>query len=681
MYRNRFRETAIHRLQLQTGVWLRNDKAPFAVKRRSTSLYAAALWFLALLSLTLWTSTAFAYSTWSGGCQTCHGGFNGANYSSLTADDPASWGQNLMNGHISQFGLTCSDCHNSSGLASVTLNASTSGVTCSSCHGRAEDDAGLSLGGSLPSAGLRQHHYNAGVTTCSSCHAADSNPANFTPVGENVAPQTFIAKNIDPCNDQALGAAGLDNDGDGPRDSADTDCQVAVNLPPTAVISAPTTGVEGTVITFDGSGFSDPDGTIVAYDWNLGDGTAASGQTVTHSFAAGSYTVTLTVTDDAGATTSTSSNITITPAAQPQPAVAVISGPSTATEGTPVSFDGSASSDPDGTIVAYDWNLGDGTAATGSNVTHSYAAGNYTVTLTVTDDSGLTNSTSQSLSVSALPQPLPPVADAGGPYSANEGEIIQFDGSASTDPDGSITTYAWDFGDGAIGSGVGPVHSYATAGSYNVSLTVTDNDGLTATAQTTATISPVTPTPTPDGGALYSQNCSGCHGVDGQGGSTGVAVVNATASQIQNAIDTNRGGMGQFAFLTAPEVQAISDFLASVVPTPTPTPDTGEGLYMTHCAACHGAGGEGGPYGSVQGESAGDIREAIAEEPMMGFLADVLSTEDISRIAEFLNSSNSDEESDGDGDGDRDDEEHHNMERKSNDGGKGERSRRSRRHD
>jgi PKD repeat protein len=82
----------------------------------------------------------------------------------------------------------------------------------------------------------------------------------------------------------------------------------------------------------------------------------------------------------------------------------------------------------------------------------------------------------------------PPTSDPNGPYNATVGEQVQFDGSGSNDPEGSIVAYDWDFGDGNTGAGVSPAHAYAAAGTYPVSLTVTDNDGLTDTATTTATI-------------------------------------------------------------------------------------------------------------------------------------------------------------------------------------------------
>lgn len=93
------------------------------------------------------------------------------------------------------------------------------------------------------------------------------------------------------------------------------------------------------------------------------------------------------------------------------------------------------------------------------------------------------------LPISAGPVNSPPLVNIGGPYAAMVGESLSFDGSASSDSDGSITTYAWSFGDGATGSGSQPSHNYAAAGSYTVTLTVTDDDGASAQASTTATIS------------------------------------------------------------------------------------------------------------------------------------------------------------------------------------------------
>jgi PKD repeat protein len=85
----------------------------------------------------------------------------------------------------------------------------------------------------------------------------------------------------------------------------------------------------------------------------------------------------------------------------------------------------------------------------------------------------------------------PPVADPDGPYYENLGSPVTFDGSGSYDPDGIIVAYDWDFGDGNTDTGVSPIHTYATAGVYLVTLTVTDDGGLTDTYGTLAIITDI----------------------------------------------------------------------------------------------------------------------------------------------------------------------------------------------
>jgi DNA/RNA endonuclease G (NUC1) len=87
----------------------------------------------------------------------------------------------------------------------------------------------------------------------------------------------------------------------------------------------------------------------------------------------------------------------------------------------------------------------------------------------------------------------PPVAVAGGPYTGIEGSAVHFDGSASSDPDGDVITFAWDFGDGATGTGAAPTHTYADNGDYTVRLIVEDPFGAADTTYTTATIANAPP--------------------------------------------------------------------------------------------------------------------------------------------------------------------------------------------
>lgn len=149
-----------------------------------------------------------------------------------------------------------------------------------------------------------------------------------------------------------------------------------------------------------------------------------------------------------------------------------------------VSFDASASSDPDGNIVSYDWSFGDNATETGETTTHSYSAiGDYTVTLTVEDDDGATDSTSKTITVVSLP-PVnqPPTADFSySPTSPWVDDTVTFDASDSFDSDGEIVSYEWDWG-GYEGSETTEneiaEHAYWSYGIYEVTLTVTDDGGL-----------------------------------------------------------------------------------------------------------------------------------------------------------------------------------------------------------
>jgi PKD repeat protein len=154
------------------------------------------------------------------------------------------------------------------------------------------------------------------------------------------------------------------------------------------------------------------------------------------------------------------------------------------------SFDGTGSSDPDGTIASYAWNFGDGTTSTNAKPSHTYAAGGpYTVTLTVTDDKGATGTATKSVTVTAPNQPPNATISA----VSCTGLTCAFDGSGSADADGSITSYAWTFGDGGTASGPKPSHTYGSASAYTVTLTVTDDKGATGTA--TTSVSPTAQQP------------------------------------------------------------------------------------------------------------------------------------------------------------------------------------------
>jgi len=267
--------------------------------------------------------------------------------------------------------------------------------------------------------------------------------------------------------------------------TASTTATIAAQ-PPAANAGGPYTGKTETSITFNGSGSSDPQGETLTYAWNFGDSTTGTGASPTHTYTApGTYTVSLSVTDTSKLTATASTTATIAA----QPPVANAGGPYTGGIGATIYFSGNGSSDPQGETLAYAWNFGDGTTGTGISSAHAYtAAGTYPVSLAVTNSSKLTATTSTTATIAGLS----PAANAGGPYTGGIGTIISFSGSKSNDPRGETLTYAWNFGDGATGTGVSPTHAYTAAGTYSVSLTVTDTSNLTATASTKVAIEATT---------------------------------------------------------------------------------------------------------------------------------------------------------------------------------------------
>jgi PKD repeat protein len=139
-----------------------------------------------------------------------------------------------------------------------------------------------------------------------------------------------------------------------------------------------------------------------------------------------------------------------------------------------------ASRDDDGRVTGWSWQFGDGGTSGEVDPAHNYfGPGTYTVTLTVTDDDGATDQKTAHVDVTA-----PALEDNKAPQADFDDHCHDLSCSftdKSKDDDGSVVSWVWDFGDGTGSNEQNPTHSYEEEGHYEVTLTVTDNDGATDT--------------------------------------------------------------------------------------------------------------------------------------------------------------------------------------------------------
>ena len=214
--------------------------------------------------------------------------------------------------------------------------------------------------------------------------------------------------------------------------------------------------------------------------------------------APGVYTAQLTVTDDSGA---------INPVDQDELEIRINhapvaeAGPDIVTGESTITFDGSGSADADGDPLTYVWDFGDGSAAqSGTRVSHTYAEGGiYPVVLTVDDGTGLSNASDRASLTLTINRP--PVANAGGNRAVCAGDVVVFDGSASSDPDGGLLRYQWDFGDGTSAGLVNPTKTYDRGAVYPVTLTVRDEFGFGNDSHTDRIVVRVDKSPIAEAGA------------------------------------------------------------------------------------------------------------------------------------------------------------------------------------
>ncbi len=271
--------------------------------------------------------------------------------------------------------------------------------------------------------------------------------------------------------------------------------------PIAAVAASSVNGTVGVPVSLNASPSYDPNGSVVGYAWNFGDGSQVlsyqPNAIVQHNYAsAGSFTAILWVKDNCGKVSNPGKNVFVTiggGSGAPNQAPVVNAGPDRSiTLPASASLAGSVSDDglPAGAALTKTWSKvsGPGTVsfanASSPNTSASFSApGNYVLRLTA-NDSLITASDEMSVNASSGGNPCannqPPIANVGIDRTGTVGVSMSFSASLSSDPGGSIAGYQWSFGDGSSASGANVTHTYASVGVFNLTLTITDACGASA---------------------------------------------------------------------------------------------------------------------------------------------------------------------------------------------------------
>ncbi len=240
---------------------------------------------------------------------------------------------------------------------------------------------------------------------------------------------------------------------------------VTTATPVAQFTGSPTSGVAPLTVAFTNTST----GSITSYAWTFGDGGTSTAASPSHVYsAAGTYTVKLTVTGPGGSNTQTRSNyVTVTTAT---PVAQFTGSPTSGVAPLTVAFTNTST----GSITSYAWTFGDGGTSTAASPSHVYAAaGVYTVKLTVTGPGGSNTQTRSNYVTITAPPPPPGAQFSGSPTLGGAPLTVAFTNTST----GSITSYAWTFGDGGTSTAASPSHVYSAAGTYTVKLTVTGPGG------------------------------------------------------------------------------------------------------------------------------------------------------------------------------------------------------------
>lgn len=215
------------------------------------------------------------------------------------------------------------------------------------------------------------------------------------------------------------------------------------------------------------------------YSWDL-DGTVKTGSPVDYTPIAGDHLVVLTVSSPGDPAIDNSATQVITiPNRAPDVSTTLIAPSTTVREPIALQIQ---YGDIDGWVAEFLVDFGDGNTTDEilDALVYEYETpGNYTITVTVTDNLGAETQVTVQIEV----RNLLPIARIASFLAGNAGSPIRFNGSLSSDPDGGTLTFAWDFGDGETGTGATTQHTYATDGTYLATMTVTDEHGGSASAE------------------------------------------------------------------------------------------------------------------------------------------------------------------------------------------------------
>jgi YD repeat-containing protein len=383
-----------------------------------------------------------------------------------------------------------------------------------------------------PVQSLSQVNFNASASSDSDGSVAkyewdlDGNGSYETNTGSTAT----ASRSFESAGDREVGLRVTDDDG---STGTTTRTVTVQNQAPTASFTlAPNPVPTGTAVSLNAAASSDPDGTIAKYEWDLdGNGSyetdTGSTATTTNSYAvASNVTVGLRVVDNNGDTATATRALTVQNRA---PSASFTATPNPVPTGTAVSYDASGSSDPDGTVTKYEWDLdGNGSYETNTGATatttKTYATASApTIGLRVTDNNAATATTTRVLTVQNR---LPTASFTLTPNPVVSGNSVSFNASGSTDPDGTIAKYEWDFdGNGTYETSTATAtttKTFPTAGNVTVGLRVVDNNGGTGTTTRALTVSnraptasfTATPNPVPTGTAV-SLNAAASSDPDG----------------------------------------------------------------------------------------------------------------------------------------------------------------------